>query len=926
MEKVQPTQNQVKRKVNLLGLRAQSPQVLRAAAILALALTILVIGIAFYRSRGKEDFRLIQGMPELSKDVVASVSNYERRETENNVAKYFIKADKATTFTDNHQELENPYIEVYDEKGEKFDKISSQKAVYVPAADKNFNAFLLGSVNIETRNGLKLKSEQITYERATETAHSEVLTEFSRENLSGKSVGAIARIKDKHLELLKDVELDAFADNSAEHNELGKANIQRAKIVAGHAVIDENTNQAAFDGNVSINLLPLNNSGNFSQPTDIHSEKATAFFENKEIKKFDLTNNVEIYAKPTAENPKYTKARGGHAIVDFDKEMTRAELDQNVEIETTNNSANPTNIKAQNAVYDKASDRFDLKTGVEIVTNQNNQPTQIHSNEAIYEQTTGRISLNGAAQITQSNDLIKGDNINAELFPDKKLRTAAATGNAYLKQSASDRTTEITANQLNAAWGNNRLLQNARANQNPNVTITPAQSQDYSKLNIAAPNFINLDFRAAGAESVLSQTQTDGRTTILMTGAAGNPNSSNRRLVADAVKTQMGASGKDLQHAEAVGNAELYVEPLQSAPGNYRTTMTAPRFDCDFFETGNNAKVCTGSVKAKAVQVPTVPAENRGTRTLTADKLTANFNQNTQAVERLDADGSAKFNELDRSGIASQIVYTQTDETVRLRGGEPTVWDSEARAKASEIDWNTREQKSYLRNKVSTTYYSQKQTNGATPFGKTNAPVFITANEANFDHQNGVGVYTGNARAWQDNNYVRADKLSVQEKSKRLDGEGRVQSLLYDARRKEGDRETTQAVFAAADRMSYTDENKQLHYESNVDIRQGTDRIAAGVTDVFLTDNNEVRQSISQNNVVITQPARRATGAWAQYTAADDTIVLRGNPATVTDAENGSSQGSQMTVSMRDNRVVNQGAAKPSGTGRTRTIYKVKPQ
>ena len=81
-----------------------------------------------------------------------------------------------------------------------------------------------------------------------------------------------------------------------------------------------------------------------------------------------------------------------------------------------------------------------------------------------------------------------------------------------------------------------------------------------------------------------------------------------------------------------------------------------------------------------------------------------------------------------------------------------------------------------------------------------------------------------------------------------------------------------------------------------------------------------------ENNVVVTQPNRRALGDWAQYTAENETIILRGNPARVEDSENGATQGAQLTVSMRDKRVVSDGKTQQTNTGRTRTVYKVKPQ
>src|SRR5262249_1270339 len=159
------------------------------------------------------------------------------------------------------------------------------------------------------------------------------------------------------------------------------------------------------------------------------------------------------------------------------------------------------------------------------------------------------------------------------------------------------------------------------------------------------------------------------------------------------------------------------------AKDNYKTTISAPRFDCEFYPTGNNAKTCTAGRKTKTVRVPTVTEEGRGTQTLLADELTAQFGERSKDVERFNASGSSRFNELDRNAIAAEMTFTKSDEIVRFRGGEPTAWDSKYRAKAREIDWDTRGQHEFLRGKVSTTYYNLKQIEDAAPFSQSNKPV-----------------------------------------------------------------------------------------------------------------------------------------------------------------------------------------------------------
>jgi len=126
--------------------------------------------------------------------------------------------------------------------------------------------------------------------------------------------------------------------------------------------------------------------------------------------------------------------------------------------------------------------------------------------------------------------------------------------------------------------------------------------------------------------------------------------------------------------------------------------------------------------------------------------------------------------------------------------------------------------------------------------------------------------------------------------------------------------------------MFYSDADRVLHYEGDVDIKQGTERITSEVADVYLQkEQAEVDHTVAQRNVVVTQPGKRGTGDWAQYTAADETVTLTGNPARVVDAEQGTSEGRRMTVYLRENRVVSDSAPASAGqpAGRVHTVHKI---
>jgi lipopolysaccharide export system protein LptA len=96
------------------------------------------------------------------------------------------------------------------------------------------------------------------------------------------------------------------------------------------------------------------------------------------------------------------------------------------------------------------------------------------------------------------------------------------------------------------------------------------------------------------------------------------------------------------------------------------------------------------------------------------------------------------------------------------------------------------------------------------------------------------------------------------------------------------------------------------------------------VADAYLMkDSSEVEKTVAQGNVVLTQPNRKGTGDWIQYTTADDTAILKGNPARVEDAEKGSTEGGRLTVNIREGRVTADDTRGKLSPGRVRSTHKV---
>ncbi|HEU4391806.1 MAG TPA: LptA/OstA family protein, partial [Blastocatellia bacterium] len=258
-----------------------------------------------------------------------------------------------------------------------------------------------------------------------------------------------------------------------------------------------------------------------------------------------------------------------------------------------------------------------------------------------------------------------------------------------------------------------------------------------------------------------------------------------------------------------------------------------------------------------------------------------------------------------------------------LRGSRPTAWDSKARTQADEIDYDRQRDETHARGDVRTTYYNADKTKDTTPFKDGKSPVFVTADRADGRNADGIAVYTGNARGWQDDNFVKADRIELRDGDKRMIATGHVESALYTVERETspGKREVVPG-FGTADQLVYSDTERLIRYDGSVKARQGTDQIEAAIVDVYLEKEvNEVNRLDARGNVVLIQPGRKGTGDRLDYSAQEGRGILWGKNARIDDSEKGSVMGSELTFYFRDDKIT---AQNKYGTGRVRSTHRLK--
>jgi lipopolysaccharide export system protein LptA len=531
-------------------------------------------------------------------------------------------------------------------------------------------------------------------------------------------------------------------------------------------------------------------------------------------------------------------------------------------------------------------------------------PVEVRSDRANYSELDGLVRFEGNARAVQGEKYAQADLITGVINRDaanpqtKKLARIELRGNSYLRSEEAGKASEMKARDMDFFFDDKQQLKSAVG-----MGAAHARSLEKDSPREVTAERIEAIYKPAENGSILQEIITQGRT-MMKVDVTDAKEVSERVIDADAVRVFLREDGKNLARAEANGDAILTITPKKITPVAERKRLHAAKFNAEFYETGNAIKTFLADGKAVAHIEPLQNESKRTKKSLSGNRMTGSFDQQTQDLSELYAEGAVKFIDGERNGTSSRATYRASTRLVEMRG-KPLLWDSSARANADEIDANVETDESFLRGRVRTIYFDRETTSESTPFKNRKSPVTIVADRAVTKHKEGAARYYGNVRAWQEDDYVSAENLELDKGERMMVAWGDAKSGFYDFEREvEKGRKEIVPVFAQSDRITYRDETRTAHYEGVVNIRQGTDRVDAAVADVVMDEENKLVSWTASTDVVMTQPYRRATGDHVVYTAATDTAVLTGDPAVVVDNErDATTKSPKLTMHLRDARI-----------------------
>ena len=410
-----------------------------------------------------------------------------------------------------------------------------------------------------------------------------------------------------------------------------------------------------------------------------------------------------------------------------------------------------------------------------------------------------------------------------------------------------------------------------------------------------------------------------------------------------------GAAHITIAQAQEAGSATVQAAPVQ------HTVVTAGRFEAEFApsEGRNHLASVHGAPAARIVN--STPGEPD--RTSTSDAVDASFLPQG-GIDAMTQQGNVAYTDGQNpekrvQAWADSARYTPSDQMLVL-SGNPRVVNGGMAATANTFRINRATGDALAQDDVKSTYSELKEEpNGA--LLASSSPIHVTSRSMTA-HNNGVALYSGSVRLWQDANIIEAPAIQFDRDHRSVTAQGTparpVQTILVQAEKALADKAGKEKsaptdkvegkagkapsfsgstpISISAAKLIYVDCERRVHYEGGVTAKGSNFTASAKTLDAYLLPRSQTsnRQSfagsgqldrmVAQDDVVIQQPKRSAEGQKLVYTAADDKFVLTGGPPSIFDAEQGKITGVSLTFFRRDDRVLVEGGSSAPVVTQTR--------
>jgi lipopolysaccharide export system protein LptA len=400
-------------------------------------------------------------------------------------------------------------------------------------------------------------------------------------------------------------------------------------------------------------------------------------------------------------------------------------------------------------------------------------------------------------------------------------------------------------------------------------------------------------------------------------------------LTADVIDFWL-APGNQLRRAETSRNAQITMTPQTLPPlppsgpapapvqSGERTVITAAKFYANFKE--NRLDLLTGFPNARVVAY----TPGLSDRVSTSRLIEVAFAGSGGASQVTQQDAFQYHERLpngtERAAWAQSAVYSTATGMITLTGA-PRVVEGDTATTAHVIRMNRPTGDFYADGDVKSTYNDLKPQPGGALLASGD-PIHVTARSMTAQRAAGFAHYAGDARLWQNTNVVEAPVIDFDRDRRTMVAEGDASRQVVTILTQQDRRRGPSPIHITSAHLTYSDLHRQADFEGGVVARGVDGTLTASQVNAYLTPvlggqskasgpsgaAGQIDKMTADQNVVLQQPSRRATGDHLTYTAAIDEYVIIGGPPIVWDAEHGTTTGDALTFYNHDDKVFVEGS------------------
>jgi len=295
-------------------------------------------------------------------------------------------------------------------------------------------------------------------------------------------------------------------------------------------------------------------------------------------------------------------------------------------------------------------------------------------------------------------------------------------------------------------------------------------------------------------------------------------------------------------------------------------------------------------------------------RQINSEHVIVAFDQATRRARSAYLEGAFRYADAKTTATAFRANYDIFGDRIVLTtdpGWQATVVTDGNTIKAKQIEFSPRAQTARASGSVIAQLVSKGKGSSAPAADGTNLfpagkPVFINADELITRQATKTASFTGNVRAWQENNTLLAQEMQVLGSGDTILARGNVRTLLYNTTAEA----RTTPVQTTSDQLTARRGERRIELLGKVTIVDETRNLKSEKSTFFLDEARKLQRVEAETGVIMTESStgRRGTGDKAVYLVDKKMVYVNGKPATITDPK-GTLTGQQIVYDVARDRV-----------------------